>query len=211
MVMARNEGADYFNNNVGPQILRDAAKTCGPLQTALDLWKDISLTILLQIQLISLKHQQQTYNKLLLKLKEYLNSETYTRLFLVLPDLTDEQIEKQITYAISRGWAMNVEWTDDPHPRNSYWELWGLPLFDVKDPASVMFELREARKSCAAGYIRVNAFNASYGTESCVMSFIVNRPTNEPGFYLERQAEGRRISYTIKSYSVQANPEGGRY
>jgi ribulose bisphosphate carboxylase small subunit len=60
-------------------------------------------------------------------------------LFLVLPDLTDEQIEKQITYAISRGWAMNVEWTDDPHPRNSYWELWGLPLFDVKDPASVMF------------------------------------------------------------------------
>jgi ribulose-bisphosphate carboxylase small chain len=41
-----------------------------------------------------------------------------------LPDLTDEQIEKQITYAISRGWAMNVEWTDDPHPRNSYWELW---------------------------------------------------------------------------------------
>jgi ribulose-bisphosphate carboxylase large chain len=37
MVMARNEGADYFNNNVGPQILRDAAKTCGPLQTALDL------------------------------------------------------------------------------------------------------------------------------------------------------------------------------
>jgi ribulose-bisphosphate carboxylase small chain len=90
-------------------------------------------------------------------------------------------------------------------------ELWGLPLFDVKDPASVMFELREARKSCAAGYIRVNAFNASYGTESCVMSFIVNRPTNEPGFYLERQEAEGRISYTIKSYSVQANPEGGRY
>merc|ERR1712087_334062 len=42
MVLARNEGQDYFNNQVGPQILRDAAKTCGPLQTALDLWKDIS-------------------------------------------------------------------------------------------------------------------------------------------------------------------------
>jgi ribulose-bisphosphate carboxylase large chain len=37
MVMARNEGADYFNNNVGPQILRDAAKTCGPLQTGEDI------------------------------------------------------------------------------------------------------------------------------------------------------------------------------
>jgi ribulose-bisphosphate carboxylase small chain len=107
--------------------------------------------------------------------------------FSFLPDLTDQQIEKQIAYCINKGWAMNVEWTDDPHPRNSYWELWGLPLFDVKDPASVMFELKEARKSCAAGYIRINAFDASYGTESCVMSFIVNRPANEPGFYLERQ------------------------
>jgi ribulose-bisphosphate carboxylase large chain len=42
MIMARNDGQDYFNPEVGPQILRDAAKTCGPLQTALDLWKDIS-------------------------------------------------------------------------------------------------------------------------------------------------------------------------
>jgi ribulose-bisphosphate carboxylase small chain len=113
---------------------------------------------------------------------------------------------------MAKGWAMNVEWTDDPHPRNNYWELWGLPLFDIKDPASVMFELNEARKACASGYIRINAFDASYGTESCVMSFIVNRPINEPGFYLERQeAAGRQIRYTIKSYSVQANSEGGRY
>ena len=113
---------------------------------------------------------------------------------------------------MSKGWAMNVEWTDDPHPRNSYWELWGLPLFDIKDPASVMFELTEARKSCASGYIRINAFNADYGTESCAMSFIVNRPINEPGFYLDRQeGAGRHIHYTIKSYSVQTNPEGARY
>jgi len=40
MVIARNEGRDYVAE--GPQILRDAAKTCGPLQTALDLWKDIT-------------------------------------------------------------------------------------------------------------------------------------------------------------------------
>ena len=40
MVLARNEGRDYIAE--GPQILRDAAASCGPLQTALDLWKDIS-------------------------------------------------------------------------------------------------------------------------------------------------------------------------
>ena len=40
MVLARNEGRDYVAE--GPQILQDAAKMCGPLQTALDLWKGIS-------------------------------------------------------------------------------------------------------------------------------------------------------------------------
>jgi ribulose-bisphosphate carboxylase small chain len=132
--------------------------------------------------------------------------------FSFLPDLTDEQIEKQVGYAISKGFAMNVEWTDDPHPRNSYWELWGLPLFDIKDAASVMYELNEARKACANGYIRINAFDASYATESCVLSFIVGRPSNEPGFYLDRtDGPGRQIVYSIKSYSVMANPEGSRY
>ena len=44
------------------------------------------------------------------------------------------------------------------------------------------------------------------------MSFIVNRPAKEPGFYLERtDAAGRQITYTLKSYSVQANSEGSRY
>jgi ribulose-bisphosphate carboxylase large chain len=40
MIIARNEGRDYLSE--GPQILRDAAKMCGPLKTALDLWKDIT-------------------------------------------------------------------------------------------------------------------------------------------------------------------------
>ena len=40
MVLARNEGRDYVAE--GPEILQAAARMCGPLQTALDLWKGIS-------------------------------------------------------------------------------------------------------------------------------------------------------------------------
>jgi ribulose-bisphosphate carboxylase large chain len=40
MVVARNEGRDYVAE--GPEILQSAARMCGPLQTALDLWKGIS-------------------------------------------------------------------------------------------------------------------------------------------------------------------------
>ena len=132
--------------------------------------------------------------------------------FSFLPDLSDDQIKKQIEYAISKGWAISVEWTDDPHPRNTYWELWGLPLFDIKDPSAVMYEITECRRVNPEGYIKVNAFDASIGTESCVMSFIVQRPAEEPGFYLERtEVSGRSIQYTISSYATQAAPEGSRY
>lgn len=132
--------------------------------------------------------------------------------FSFLPDLSDDQILAQVNYIISRGLAISVEWTDDPHPRNAYWEMWGLPLFDTQDSAAVMYEINECRKTVPQGYVKVNAFCAERGTESCVMSFLVQRPQFEPGFFLERQeADGRHIRYTIKSYAVQGNAEGRRY
>lgn len=106
--------------------------------------------------------------------------------FSFLPDLTDEQIRQQVDYALSKGWAVSIEWTDDPHPRNTYWDMWGLPLFDCKDSAAVIFELNECRKFNSEGYIKIQAFDASLGTESCVLSFIADRPEAEPGFYLAR-------------------------
>jgi len=132
--------------------------------------------------------------------------------FSFLPDLTDEQIVKQIQYAISKGWALNVEYTDDPHPRNAYWDLWGLPPFGIKDPAAVMFEINSCRKAKPSFYVKVNAFDNSRGVESCCLSFIVQRPTsNEPGFQLQRQEDtSRTIRYTIQSYA-STRPEGERY
>ena len=132
--------------------------------------------------------------------------------FSFLPDLTDEQITKQIQYAIDKSWAVSIEYTDDPHPRNCYWEMWGLPLFDLKDPAAVLFEINMARKAKPNYYIKVASFDNSRGVESCCLSFIVQRPTsNEPGFQLQRQEEkSRTIRYTIQSYA-STRPEGERY
>jgi ribulose-bisphosphate carboxylase small chain len=132
--------------------------------------------------------------------------------FSLLPDLTDEQIKKQIDYAVSKGYAVGIEYTDDPHPRNSYWELWGLPLFDLADSAAIIYELNEARKAHPNEYIKVNAFNNARGVESTSLSFIAQRPAFEPGFYLSRQeGKGRNISYTLQSYAVQSAGEGARY
>jgi ribulose-bisphosphate carboxylase small chain len=132
--------------------------------------------------------------------------------FSFLPDLTDEQITKQIQYSIDKSWAVSIEYTDDPHPRNSYWEMWGLPLFDVKDPAAILFELNMCRKAKPNFYVKLACFDNTRGVESCVLSFIVQRPAYEPGFKLTRQeGKGRNLVYTIESYATNAKPEGERY
>jgi len=131
--------------------------------------------------------------------------------FSFLPELTDEQITAQIRYALQQGWAVNVEFTDDPHPRNTYWEMWGLPMFDLKDPAGILYEINECRKAYPNHYIRVTAYDSTRGWETPRMSFIVNRPKEEPGFGLVRtETNDRHIVYTVRPYATE-KPENERY
>jgi ribulose-bisphosphate carboxylase small chain len=131
--------------------------------------------------------------------------------FSFLPDLSDEEITLQIEYGLRKGYAWSVEYTDDPHPRNTYWEMFGMPMFDLQDAAGVMMELQACRKTFPNHYIRMMAFDSTRGVESIAMSFIVNRPASEPGFGLVRQeVNGRTMRYTVHSYATD-KPEGGRY
>ena len=130
--------------------------------------------------------------------------------FSFLPDLTDAEIAAQIEYGLSKGYAWSVEHTDDPHPRNTYWEMHGMPMFDLKDAAGVMLELQECRRTFPRDYVRLMAFDATRGVESIAMSFIVQRPADEPGFRLDRQEiDGRRLRYQTTAYAT-ASPAGRR-
>ena len=131
--------------------------------------------------------------------------------FSFLPDLTDEQIARQIEYCLEKGWAVSVEYTDDPHPRNTYWEMFGTPMFDIHDAAGVMTEVNACRKTFPNHYIKLNAFDSTRGRESLRLSFIIGRPAAEPGFDLVRQeGPGRTVRYTTRSYATE-RPEGERY
>jgi len=131
--------------------------------------------------------------------------------FSYLPDLTDDEIRAQVQYAIDRGWAVAVEFTDDPHPRNVLWEMWGLPMFGIADAAAAMHEVAECRAAYPGHYIRVSAYDASLGRQTTALSFIVNRPPAEPGFRLDRQeTSDRRIRYSLHPYATD-RPAGERY
>ena len=132
--------------------------------------------------------------------------------FSFLPDLTNDEIRAQLEYCLDNKWAVAIEYTDDPHPRNTYWDMWGAPMFDLHDAAGIMGELAECRAAHGSEYIRINAFDSTFGIESIVLSFIVNRPAEEPGFRIDRtETAGRTQRYSIVSYAVDRAPEGSRY
>ncbi len=118
--------------------------------------------------------------------------------FSFLPDLTDEQIAAQVEYCLRNGWAVGIEFTDDPHPRNTYWEMWGNPMFDLRDAKGVTMEIEACRKAHPDAYIRVNAFDSTRGWETVRLSFIVNRPKVEPTFTLTRtEVRSRSQTYSL--------------
>ena len=129
-----------------------------------------------------------------------------------LPVLSDVQITRQIEYASKHGYAIGIGYTEDPHPRNPYWEMHGNPMFDLKDPAGILLEINGCLKTFPSHYVRVTAFDSTQGVESVRMTFIVNRSAGEPGFRLVRSEQGgRNIGYSVESYAVQTHGEGERY
>lgn len=129
--------------------------------------------------------------------------------FSFLPELTDDEIRMQLEYCLTHDWAVAIEHTDRPHPRNTYWEMWGLPMFDRSDTGGILDEIRRCRTSLPDRYVRVNALDATRGVESVVLSFIVQRPAEEPGFRLLRQeGPGRNIRYSVVTEATDRPPEG---
>ena len=108
--------------------------------------------------------------------------------FSFLPDFTDDQIAAQIRYALDKGWSMSVEYTDDAHPRNSYWEMWGQPYFELlpEDFEVVLREVRACREAHPDHYVKLIAYDARRGRQTTALSFIVNRPSTETSFSTER-------------------------
>ena len=154
MILARNEGRDYVHE--GPQILaegrRDLHAACGRRSTS----GRTSPSTMPSHRFVPTTSAVQFASP-----PEERDPMRITQgCFSFLPDLTDDQIRAQVQYCLDKGWAVSFEFTDDPHPRNTYWDMWGLPMFDLRDAAGVMKELAECRRVYGDRYIRLCGFDS---------------------------------------------------
>ena len=117
MIKARNEGRDIWNEGpADPRRRREVVLTAARGPRYLE-GRDVQLSIDRHRRLRAHGHRR------LRGVTMRITQGTFS----FLPDLTDEEIRAQIDYALEQGWAIGVEYTDDPHPRNCYWEMWGNP------------------------------------------------------------------------------------
>ena len=74
-----------------------------------------------------------------------------------------------------------------------------------------MRDVHACREAFPNHYVKVVCYDSSLGRQTSALSFIVNRPAQEPGFRLERQDKAdRQMRYTIHPYAQQ-EPVGRRY
>ncbi|KAI4346874.1 hypothetical protein L6164_007737 [Bauhinia variegata] len=103
-----------------------------------------------------------------------------------LPDLTPEQLAKEVDYLLRNKWVPCLEFeTKDPfvyrenhkspgYYDGRYWTMWKLPMFGCTDSAQVLAELEEAKKQKPEAFIRIIGFD-NVRQVQCI-SFIAYKP-----------------------------------
>ena len=98
-----------------------AAKGCPELDAALEVWKDITFDF------ESTDTPDCSSRRRPLAAEGGRRCESPRARSRSCPTSPTSRSRRRSRYALRNGWAISVEYTDDPHPRNSYWEMWGLP------------------------------------------------------------------------------------
>jgi ribulose-bisphosphate carboxylase small chain len=94
--------------------------------------------------------------------------------FSYLPPLSPEQLAGQIRSILARRLVVGIEYTTAPDPRDHYWVMWKLPLFDVDDPEAVLAELEACQRSNPGAYVKINGYDPV--RQGQVVSFVASQP-----------------------------------
>ncbi len=100
----------------------------------------------------------------------------YTETFSYLPQMTEEEIRKQVDYIIEKGYIPGIEYTYKLGPKNSYWNFWKLPFFVERNADTVMNELGVCRQKHPNAWIKITGYDNKRQCQ--VLAFVVHTPQN---------------------------------
>ena len=79
--------------------------------------------------------------------------------FSYLPEMTDEQIRKQVAYIVSKGWNPAIEHTEPVNAFDHYWYMWKLPMFGETDVDRILAEADLCHKAHPGNHVRLIGYD----------------------------------------------------
>jgi ribulose-bisphosphate carboxylase small chain len=96
-----------------------------------------------------------------------------TGTFSYLPPMTQEQVRRQVEYALDHGWTCSIEHVEPARAADTYWYLWKLPLFGELDSAAVIAEADRCHDSHPGDHVRLVAYDGRRQTQA--LALVVHR------------------------------------
>lgn len=89
--------------------------------------------------------------------------------FSYLPEMTAEQIRKQVEYIVGKGWNPAIEHTEPENAFDHYWYMWKLPLFGETDVDAILAEAENCHKAHPDHHVRLVGYDNYRQTQGTSM------------------------------------------
>ena len=89
--------------------------------------------------------------------------------FSYLPEMTPQQVRKQVEYVVARGWNAAIEHVEPEQAASTYWYMWKLPMFGEKSVERILAEAEACRKAHPGRHVRLVAYDNARQTQGTAM------------------------------------------
>ena len=76
-----------------------------------------------------------------------------------LPEMTKDQIRRQVEWVVKHGWNPAIEHTEPQFAASTYWYMWKLPMFGETDVEAIIAELDACHAANPGNHVRLIGYN----------------------------------------------------
>jgi ribulose-bisphosphate carboxylase small chain len=92
--------------------------------------------------------------------------------FSYLPEMSKDQIRKQVEYIVNKGWNPAIEHTEPENAFSHYWYMWKLPMFGESNVDRILAEAEACHKAHPHNHVRLVGYDNYAQTKGAEMVVI---------------------------------------
>lgn len=89
--------------------------------------------------------------------------------FSYLPEMTTDNIKKQVSYIVGKGWNPAIEHTEPANAFDHYWYMWKLPMFGETNVDKILAEAEACHKAHPNNHVRLVGFDNAAQSQGASM------------------------------------------